>query len=522
MRLALPALALTVEGQVIALHPGHIHFQQFTPDVVALLGRILGMRIHFMLEVVHHRAVRDEGQRTRKVLIEELIGILLKEVLRPRPCKEFHGHGVDLTAFQRRPLAFHGNDIARHITGKSVSRFVRHDLHIMLRTIEVGKNKGALIVRQGGAIAAARLAGLGFHIQQFVIQHQVDELRRFGRQFVVELSAVFQNFLRRALGRSVAAAVEQRFLIKGHGIGNAKAFRLLFADLLRHRHKILAHGRAELLHILLVIAVALHIQVSQRDVVVIAHLLGHRGAQCGELIVDLIQFCAVFGIPLAFGFPRAAALGVIGVLLEDAQLRQRIHAALKGDLCRGNELAVLHGQLALLLQLFHDRRIKALCGDLQVQERHFAVLFLKLLAEGAFQQRNIPLMAILVQNGTFLSAHLRFLFIEGIARIHVVADGSDGFHGLAVRGKGLHRHKRFVRFSKRGGVFQLFRLRGKRFFALLKVRANVLHLRKLDHSAFSSSVPPLPADFFFILAYPFLLFNFTPTGICIYFASIII
>ena len=105
MLLALPALTLAVERDLaIQLHPRHINAQQFFPGGVALGRGQVRLFVHDMLEMVHHGAIRDKGQRTGQVAVQELAGILAKEVLRPRPGKEFHRHGVDFASFNNQKL----------------------------------------------------------------------------------------------------------------------------------------------------------------------------------------------------------------------------------------------------------------------------------------------------------------------------------------------------------------------------------------------------------------------------------
>ena len=83
MLLALPALTLAVERDLaVQLHPRHINAQQFFPGGVALSRGQVRLFVHDMLEVIHHGAIRDKGQRTGQVAVQELAGILAKEALR--------------------------------------------------------------------------------------------------------------------------------------------------------------------------------------------------------------------------------------------------------------------------------------------------------------------------------------------------------------------------------------------------------------------------------------------------------
>ena len=47
--------------------------------------------------------------------------------------------------------------MAVHIRSKGMTSLMGHDLHIVLGTIKVGKDKGNLVIGNAGAVAAAAL-----------------------------------------------------------------------------------------------------------------------------------------------------------------------------------------------------------------------------------------------------------------------------------------------------------------------------------------------------------------------------
>ena len=144
-------------------------------------------------ELVHHGAVRNEGQGAGQVAVMEFPGILAEESLRPGPGHELHGHGVDLAGLQAGPDRGQGDPVPVQVGGKGVARLVGDHLHIPLGAVEVGKDEGNAIVRQAGAVAAALFALGGQHIQQLSLQHGAEEGAGLRGQFVIELAALLQE-----------------------------------------------------------------------------------------------------------------------------------------------------------------------------------------------------------------------------------------------------------------------------------------------------------------------------------------
>ena len=79
-----------------------------------------------------------------------------------------------------------------------------------------------------------------------------------------------------------------------NGIFLAQALRLLLIDLRRHRHQIFHHGRAELLHVFLRIAVAHHPIVTKLHIAVVAQLASHLIPQMHKL-VELLDVLSTEG-----------------------------------------------------------------------------------------------------------------------------------------------------------------------------------------------------------------------------------
>ena len=198
-----------------------------------------------------------------------------------------------------------------------------------------------------------------------------------------------------------------------------------------------------------------------------------------QLVVQLIQLRRVLHGPLGIGLPRRQTAGVVGVALEGRQLGQGVGLALKGDLGGGQQLLVLLGQVVLLLHLRDDLRLKALPGDLGVQEHQVAVLRGKVLAERGIQHGSLPRLLILLQFRAEGVPELLLSVVEGVAGVDGVADGSQ--RGLRLHGAGrrLLLQKDLPRLLVGSRVLQPLRQLAHLLLQRLRIRTGIGHLGKL-------------------------------------------
>ena len=313
-----------------------------------------------------------------------------------------------------------------------MARLVGDHLHIVLGAVEVGKDEGDLIVRDTGAVAAGALALGGEDIQQLPVQHGPEELLRLGRELAVELHALGQDLIRGAHGPGIAGAELQGVVGKAHGIGLAQPLRLAAVDAVRHRDQVLHHGGAELLHIVLGVAVAAHAVVAEGGVALVAQLPAHLVPELHQLVVEAVQLGLVVLIPLALGLPGGETPGVVGVGLEGAQLGEGVDPALKGDLGGGQDLFIGLGQLILLLQLGDDLGGEGLELHLRVGEHNVAVLLGELLAEGACQHGARPLLLDSPQLREEVVPERLLGVVVGVPGVDGVADAGQGGGGQDV------------------------------------------------------------------------------------------
>ena len=431
-----------------------------------------------MLEVVDHCAVGDEGQRAGQMVVAELAGVVSEEALGPRPCEEFHGHGVHLAALKTRPDRFGRDAVAVEIRGKGVPRLMRHDLDVVLRAVEVGEDKGHMVLAQARAVAACALAGGGEHVQKLVIQHRVEELAGLGAKRLIKPLALRENVVRGAAGLRVAAAEGERVVGKAHGIGLAETLGLRFVDGRSHGDNVFDDGGAEFFHVLLRVAVAAHAVITELGIAVVAQLAAHRVAQLYELVVDLVELRLVRLVPAALRLPRGQTPRIVGVIFERGQLRDGVRAALKLDLCAGDQLLIVLHELIFLLQLLNNGGGEGLARDLGVEEHQIAVFRRERLAERAFQHRRRPGVVIGAQLRPGFVPELLLSVIECVAGVDGVADARERGEGIDVRRELLLGKERLAR----GGVvrrgLQLVGQRLQLLLQLVQIGPCVRHFRK--------------------------------------------
>ncbi len=318
------------------------------------------MRVYLVLEMIHQRAVGKERDRAREVAVQKLARIGAEEFRCPWLGKELHRHGMHLAGLHARPDIFHRHTSAVDPRGKGMPCLVRYHLDIVLRAVEVGKNKRDAVVGDGGTVAAGLLALCREHVQQLALAHGTEELGRLGAEVVIKSLPLGQDLLRRALRLRVARAKLQRVIGKAHRVLPAQPRGLPTIDAVRNRHYIFYHGGAEFFHVLFGIAVAAHAVVAKRGIALAAQLFAHAVPQAHQLVVQAVELGLVFFIPAPLRLPRGQTARVVRILLKGRQLRKRIHAALEGDLRRGNKLIIRLTQIVFALQLRNDLRRKGL------------------------------------------------------------------------------------------------------------------------------------------------------------------
>ena len=445
---------------------------------MALRRGPLRVGVDLMLEVVHHRAVRQEGQRAGEVAVEELARVRTEKAVRPRLREKLHAHRVDLAGLHAGPDIFQRHAVAVGPAGEGVARLVGDDLDVVLGAVEVCEDEGDLIVHDRGAVAAAGFALRGEHVHQAVAQHLAEEHRRLRAELAVELHALCQNVVRRARRTRVSAAELQRGVGKAHRILLADALGLTAIDLRRDGDDIFPHRGAEGLDVLLRVAVSAHAVIAELGIAVVAELAAHRVAQLHELVIDAVEVRLMLLIPCALGLPSGEAAGIVRVGLEGAQLGERVGLALKRDLGGGDELLVFLRQLVFLLQLADDLRGEGLARDLRVDEHQVAEFRREVRAEGAFEHRGGPSLRVFLQLRSGIVPEGLLRVIECVARVDAVAHGGERRRRVEVLLLGLPREEGLARLGVSLRRLQLLRQRRKTLLERLHVGADIGHFGK--------------------------------------------
>ena len=446
---------------------------------MTLGGGHVRVGVHLMLEVIHQGAVGDEGQRPGQVAVQVFFRVRAEKALRPGPGHKLHGHGVDLAGLHAGPDVAARDPVPVHPAGEGVARLVGDHLHVPLGAVEVGENEGHLVVHDPGAVAAPGLALGSQHVHQIVVQHGLEKLAGLRGQLVVELFALGDDIVRRALGPGVAGTEFQGVVGVAQGIGHPDALGLRPENPVGQGHQILAHGGPEALHVLLGVAVALHAVVAQGGVALIAQLAAHLVPQVGQLVINAVQLGLVVLVPLAHRLPGSQTAGVVRVALEGPHLGQGVGLTLKGDLGGGDELLMLLGQVVLPLELGHDLRREV-------------------LPEGGGQHSRRPRLGVLLQlrPGGVPEVHLPVVeLVPGVDGVADAGQGDQCVH-MTLRRLLLQEHGpgfliAFCRLQAAGQVPQLP-------LYLVQVRTLVGHLGKfhgksllfIGWAGLSRSAPP--------------------------------
>ena len=296
-----------------------------------------------------------------------------------------------------------------------------------------------------------------------------------------------QDIVRRPLRTGIAGAKFQGVVRVAQRVLYADPAGLLLENPVGQRHQVLAHGGAELLHILLGIAVAAHSVIAQGGISLIAQLFAHLIPKTGQFVINAVQVALVVLVPAPHRLPGGQAAGIVRIGGKGGHLGDGILPILKGNFGGGNELLVLLRQIVLLLKLGHNLRGEGLQGDLGVEEHQVAVLRFKVLAEGGLQHGQLPRLLVLLQLGNRGVPEVHLAIVELVPGVDGVADtgqGAQGFHmavGLLLLQKYSLGLVIALRLLQTSGELSQLPLKHLQFRALIG------HLRK-SHGASSFDI----------------------------------
>ena len=309
-----------------------------------------------MLEFIHHAAVWQEDKAVLGVQQLVFIRILLKEEMMPRGGQELHAHGVDLGALHTGALDIFGDVLGAagsQVAFQRMPCFMGQHIHIPRRAVPVGKDEGGLVIGQHFLITAAHFAGAAENVEHLVILHEVDELCRFGAELMVHLAGTGHQLVVAAVRHGVAVRKADG-AVPEHGVLNAGALVAQSQSLLDHGHHLLHHFLAERGNLRRAVTDAVHADIAQLAVIVVAQDACLLVAILDHLIIDLVKLGAVGVKVNGFRLVSLTAHGGVSALLIQRQLRDGQLFAVQLRHCTAVQFLVSTGQgIFLFLQFDH-------------------------------------------------------------------------------------------------------------------------------------------------------------------------
>ena len=310
-------------------------------------------------------------------------------------------------------------------------------VHIAGGIVPVGKDEGCLVAGQAGHVAAGHLTGAAFHVEQLVVLHKVDELRRFGAQLVVHGAGGIHACLIARDGLGVAVLEDDGQVGKG-GVGDTGALGAHGHHLLQLGHNVPCHLIPEGLNFGLTVADAVHAHIGKFAVILIAQHLGLLIQVLDDLGVQCVQLVPVGVKVTGLGFVGGAAHGGVQILLVGAQLGDGQLLAVQLHQCAAVDLLVLADQRVELLLQLHGAVVHAQHGVLHTGYAGGAEVLGKGIHIGVCQKRPADLHTGVGHSGAVGIKKVLLGFPVGIAGVAGVVDvGQLGGGGVVRKGAAL-------------------------------------------------------------------------------------
>ena len=142
-----------------------------------------------------------------------------------------------------------------------MTAFMSYDINVTFCAVKVCKDKRRIVVGQVGHIAARSFGLSAENIEKLVLHHEVKEFLGFGRKLCVHLLSVLQNIFGSADGLGISFLKINTFVNVGK-LFQTQSLSSSVMQLFCKRHEILLNLIAEVLHLILAVAVALHTVVA--------------------------------------------------------------------------------------------------------------------------------------------------------------------------------------------------------------------------------------------------------------------
>ena len=164
-------------------------------------------------------------------------------------------------------------------------------VHIGAGPVEVAEDKGSLIGRYAGHVAAHVLAGPGLQVKEPVFYHEIEEFSGLGAHLPVHGLGLFHQFFRSPYGRRISLREKKGLVVEKEPV-KAKALSLPLPELFHRRGYDLPDLSAEGRCLLRSVVKALHVQIGQVRIGLKAHFFRHGDPEGDQLVVARVQLPA--------------------------------------------------------------------------------------------------------------------------------------------------------------------------------------------------------------------------------------
>ena len=252
--------------------------------------------------------------------------------------------------------------------------FVGNHITVSGCSVEVGKDKGHVVVGKHFHIAAGSLVLSAQHIEKLHFHHILHKLGGFRRKRIIHLLPCCQDFLRCSDGGRISLLEKYTFIIVIELV-QPKALPSSLMKLLDKWHQIPFYLLTEGGNLPLPIAVSIHSGIADFREIRIPHHLPLLGTILYQVIIDRVQLLPIVLKELGIRLP--CLLTHLSILCRKVgcHKRQIQILSLPGNLCRSQKLTVFGGQFIFLLHQGNQGNVHRLLCQLHVFKGYMPKLF---------------------------------------------------------------------------------------------------------------------------------------------------
>ena len=240
--------------------------------------------------------------------------------------------------------------------------------------VEVGKNKGHVVVGKHFHIPAGSLVLSAQHIEKLHFHHILHKLGGFRRKSIVHLLPCCQDFLRCSDGGRISLLEKYPFIIVIELI-QSKTLSSSLMKLLNKGYQIPFYLLTEGCNLPFPVAVSIHSGIADFREIRIPHHLPLLGTILYQGIIDRVQLLPIVLKKLGIGLP--CLFTHLSILCRKVGCHERKIQilSLPGNLCRSQKLTVFGGQFIFLLHQGNQRNVYRLLRQLHVFKGYMPKLF---------------------------------------------------------------------------------------------------------------------------------------------------